>query len=130
MSNDTGPQAGEFCWNELMTSDTKMAGDFYSSLFGWSAQEMPMGDMTYTMLMQGEKPIGGMMQIPADKAGFVPPHWISYILVDDLEKTLEKAQGLGAAVVVPIRAAGDMGRLAVIQDPTGAHIAFWKPNKA
>src|SRR5207249_1379305 len=28
-------KAGEFCWNELMTSDTQAAFKFYSQLFGW-----------------------------------------------------------------------------------------------
>ena len=89
-----------------------------------------MGDMTYTMFMNGDKSIAGMLQTPKDKIGHVPPHWMSYIGVDDIEKTFEKAKSLGANVIMPVTKAGDMGRFIVIQDPTGAHIAFWQCNES
>lgn len=129
MTTDSKPQVGEFCWNELMTGDTKKAQEFYSGLFGWTTQTHDMGDMTYTMFMNGDKGLGGMMQIPDDKAAHIPPHWMSYICVENLEETLKNAQTLGATVLIPIKAAGDMGRLAIVQDPTGAAIAFWEPSK-
>ena len=127
MTNNRMPQSGEFCWNELMTPDTKKAQDFYTTLFGWSAQKHDMGGMTYTIFMAGDNNIGGMMQTPPDKAGQVPPHWMSYICVEDVEKTLEKAKNLGATVKVPVTTVPGMGRFAIISDPTGAHIAFWQP---
>ena len=128
MSDNSKPQVGTFCWNELMTLDTNKAQSFYGDLFGWTTQTHDMGDMTYTMFMSGDKGLGGMMQIPTDMAAQVPPHWMSYICVDEIEATLAKAVQLGAVVLVPVKAAGDMGRLAVVQDPTGAHIAFWQPS--
>lgn len=126
MSNATQPQAGEFCWNELMTPDTKKAQEFYSSLLGWTTQEHAMGNMTYTMFMSGDKGIAGMMQTPQDQATQIPPHWMSYICVADVEDTLEKAKSLGASVKVPVTPVPGMGRFIIIQDPTGAHIAFWQ----
>ena len=129
MSTQNKPNPGEFCWNELMTPDTKKAQAFYTSLLGWTAQDHDMGDMTYTMFMNGDKSIAGMLQTPKDKIGHVPPHWMSYIGVDDIEKTFEKAKSLGANVIMPVTKAGDMGRFIVIQDPTGAHIAFWQCNE-
>ena len=48
---------GEFCWNELMTSDTKKAQAFYQDLFGWTSTKQDMGESTYTMFMQGDKTI-------------------------------------------------------------------------
>jgi predicted enzyme related to lactoylglutathione lyase len=129
MSQDAQSQAGEFCWNELMTSDTKKAQVFYTDLLGWTTQEHDMGDMTYTMFMSGDKCIGGMLQTPKDKVAQVPPHWTSYICVEDVEKTLKKAESLGATVRVPVKTVPDMGRFSVVQDPTGAHIAFWQSFK-
>lgn len=126
MSNTTQIQAGEFCWNELMTPDTKKAQDFYTALLGWTTQDHAMGDMTYTIFMSGDKGVGGMMQTPKDQAHQIPPHWMSYICVEDVEKTLEKAKNLGATVKVPVTNVPDMGRFIVMQDPTGAHIAFWQ----
>src|ERR1700733_11907160 len=101
------PKPGEFCWNELMTSDVPKAKQFYKTLFGWDSEDHDMGAMTYTMFKLGDKPIGGMLQTPAEKEGQIPPHWMSYVLVTDLEKTIEKAQSLGAVLVVPVKAAGE-----------------------
>ena len=41
------PKQGEFCWNELMTSDAHKAKEFYRSLFGWEFQGKKVGDTTY-----------------------------------------------------------------------------------
>ena len=127
MSNGDMPQVGEFCWNELMTPDTQKAKEFYTALFGWKVQEME--DMNYTIFMAGEKGVGGMMATPKEKVGQVPPHWMSYICVEDVDKTLAKAKSLGATEKVPVTEVKDMGRLAIIMDPTGAHIAFWQSMK-
>lgn len=124
MSNKA--QSSEFCWNELMTSDVPRAKEFYKALFGWESQDHDMGDMVYTMFKSGDKGIGGMMQIPPGKENQIPPHWMSYVSVANLEQAVEKAQKLGATLVVPPKAAGEFGRLAVILDPTGAHIALWE----
>ncbi|MBS0357828.1 MAG: VOC family protein [Proteobacteria bacterium] len=126
MSDNTTPQYGEFCWNELMTNYTEKAKSFYTTLFNWKTQSHDMGKMTYTMFMSGEKGIGGMLQTPKDKVGQISPHWMSYISVENVDATLEKAESLGAKVKVPATAAGDFGIFAVIEDPTGAHIAFWQ----
>lgn len=120
---------GQFCWNELVTPDPKKAKEFYTKLFGWKTEEMQMPDMTYTIFKNGDKGIGGMLQTPKGQEKNIPPHWMSYIWVDDLEAMLKKAQDLGATVMVPPKQAGDMGTLAIITDPTGAHIAFWKAAK-
>lgn len=124
------PQSGEFCWNELMTPDTHKAQAFYTALLGWTTQVHNMGETNYTMFMAGDKAIGGMLQTPKEKADHIPPHWMSYICVENVEKILEKAKALGASVTVPITTVPDMGNFAVIMDPTGAHIAFWQAFKA
>ncbi len=118
--------AGEFCWNELKTPDTKKAQTFYSALLGWTTQDYPMGEMTYTTFMAGDKYIGGMRQISKEHSDQVLPNWMSYICVEDVEKVLEKAKTLGAEVKVPVTSVPD-GRFGIIKDPTGAHIGFWQP---
>ena len=122
----TQPQHGEFCWNELMTSDVNKAKDFYGKLFGWTSQDFPMPNMTYTMFNKGEKNIGGLLQIPAQEEGKIPPHWMSYIMVSNLEEMVQKAQSLGAQVKVPLTVIEGMGRFAILLDPTNACIALWE----
>ena len=123
---------GEFCWNELATSDLQKAKDFYGKVFGWEFVEKKMGETTYTMIKVNGKDNGGMWAIPKDKQQEIPPHWMSYILVENIEASLEKAKKNGATVLKPITTLEDAGKFAIITDPTGAHIALWqslnKPN--
>ena len=123
----TMPKQGEFCWNELLTSDANQAKTFYKDLFGWEYQENDFGHGKYNMITKsnGDSMSGGLMQIPAGMQG-VPSHWMSYVTVEDLEQSVEKAKSLGATIKVPIMAVGDFGRLAIIIDPTGAHLGLWQ----
>lgn len=123
------PRIGEFCWNELATPDVKAAKAFYGELLGWQFTDHDMGEGTYTMIQQKDQSFGGIWHIPNDKQTEIPPHWMGYILVDNLENTLEKAVQLGATVKLPITPVSNMGRFIVVMDPTGAHIAFWQSNQ-
>lgn len=124
------PKIGEFCWNELATPNVKAAKDFYGKVLGWEFTDHDMGDMTYTMIKcGGGKEFGGIWQIPNDKKNEIPPHWMGYILVDNVDSILTKAKNAGATIKMPVTPAGDFGRFAIIVDPTGAHIAFWQSLK-
>jgi uncharacterized protein len=120
---------GEFCWNELATADVKKAKDFYGKVFGWQFSEYTHGEMTYTLIKLNDKEFGGIWQIPTEKQNEIPPHWMAYILVKDAAAALEKAKQHGATEVKPVTQAGEMGRFAIIVDPTGAHVAVWEPSK-
>lgn len=120
---------GEFCWNELATTDVKAAKKFYSEVFGWEFSDHQMGDSTYSMVRCGDKEIAGMWQIPHDKSDEIPPHWMSYILVENLSKSLEAVQKNGATVKVPPTKAGEFGKFAIIIDPVGAHVALWETSQ-
>lgn len=117
---------GAFCWNELATPNIEAAKDFYGKLLGWQFTDHDMGDTTYTMIhCEGEK-FGGMWHIANEHKDQIPPHWMGYILVNDVAATLEQAKTMGATVKVPTTAAGDLGLFGIIMDPAGAHIAFWQ----
>ncbi len=107
------------CWNELSTPDTAKAGDFYTGLFGWARDDKDMGPMTYTSFMNGDQPAGGMYT-PTPEMGEIPPHWLVYFAVDDVDAKLTKAGELGSTTIVPAMDIPDVGRFAVIQDPQGA----------
>ena len=115
---------------ELQTQDLPKAKDFYSKLFAWKLEEMPMpgGQGTYTMISVGEGTGGGMFQNPEPN---VPPHWLAYVGVDDVRAMTAKAKELGAAVCLDVMEVGDFGLMSVITDPTGATLAMWqdKPKK-
>jgi len=115
---------GRFCWAELSTSDGPGAKSFYTSLFGWEAIDNPMGpNMVYTMLQVKGRNVGALYQ---DSEGKVPPHWSTYISVDDADATAAKARSLGATVIDEPFDVMTFGRMAVFQDVTGAFFSIWQ----
>ena len=113
-----------FCHVELHTQDPGKAKEFYQSLFDWKIEDVPMGEMTYTMVEVGEGTGGGIMQNSVPDA---PSNWLAYILVDDVSASTEKAKALGATIVQELMEVPDHGWLSVIADPTGAAIGLWQP---
>ena len=120
---------GKFCWNELMTPDVEGAKKFYGESFGWETTAMEMGGgVTYTMFRNAGAPEtdagGGMFQITPEMQG-CPPHWLSYVLVEDIEASVAKARELGATIIKDVTEL-PMGKLAIFRDPQGAGLAFWQ----
>ena len=117
--------ANPFVHVELHPQDLPKARQFYSSLFGWKLEDMPMpgGGGTYTMIGVGEGTGGGMMQA---MAGNVPPHWLAYVGVDDVRAKTAEAKKLGATVLQDVIGVGDFGLMSIIRDPSGATLAMWQ----
>lgn len=113
---------GTFCWNELMTGDVEKAKEFYTKLVGWDTQAWP-GAMPYTVFKTGDKQVGGMMQITPEM-GNVPPHWMAYVAVENVDKIAADAEGLGGKILVPPTDIPGVGRFVCVQDPTGAVLCF------
>jgi hypothetical protein len=121
-----------FCWIELVTSDQAGAKKFYTSLFGWSAEDSsPMGPgRFYTMFRLNGKDIGGGYTLMDDqKAMGVPPNWLVYVAVESADAAVEKAKQLGGNVFVGPIDVMEYGRMAVMSDPTGAVFAVWQPKQ-
>ena len=124
----TCPKPGTVSWNELITPNTKASAEFYGKLFGWKTepftpQGAPAGSAPYTLfkLPGMERGVGGMMQPMQPGA---PAHWLSYVVVENIDAAVSKATQFGAKVCVPVMAVGEVGRIAVIQDPLGAGIGL------
>lgn len=131
MPNIENHKPGAFCWIELATSDQNAAKDFYSSLFRWIPIDNPMGPgQVYTMFtLDGRNAAAAYTIRPEQRAQGVPPHWMLYIAVESADETAKRAQELGAAILAPPFDVFDFGRMAVIQDPTGAVFSIWQKNK-
>ena len=113
---------GTFCWVELATSDNEAAKTFYTKLFGWTFVDHPMGpDMVYTMLQLNGKDVGALYKLMPDQVSMgVPPNWLSYVSVTSADESTEKAKAAGATVLKEPFDVMTVGRMSVIQDPTGA----------
>lgn len=123
---------GSFCWIELSTSDQAAAKTFYESLFGWTPNDMPMGPGEfYTIFrIEGRDAAAGYTLRKEQVAQHVPPNWILYIQVENVDASAAKVSQLGGTVVVAPFDVFDAGRMAVIADPTGAHFCLWQPNRS
>jgi uncharacterized protein len=118
---------GTFCWAELSTSDEAGARDFYSAVFGWDVDvnEIPGG--TYSTFMKGGRSVAAAAQQREEEAaGGVPPHWNLYVSVDDADAFAAKASSAGGNVIAPPFDVMELGRMAVISDPTGAVLGLWQ----
>jgi hypothetical protein len=112
---------------ELMSNDIGKAKSFYQTLFDWTYDEMPVADMTYTLIRVGEGTGGGMMQNPIPNA---PSAWMAYVGVDDVEAATAKARSAGAAVMRDVTEVPGAGWFSIITDPTGAMLGLWQQKKS
>jgi predicted enzyme related to lactoylglutathione lyase len=122
--------AGTFCWADLGTTEGADAKAFYTELFGWDAEDLPAGEArVYTMFRSGGRDVAALYEMGADERGQLPAHWSSYVSVEDVEAVAARATELGATVVAEPFDVMDSGRMAVLRDPTGAHVHAWQPGQ-
>lgn len=110
---------GAFSWSELMTTDPDAATSFYGKLFGWKLEAMDMG-MPYHVVKVGDSAIGGIMGMPPGAAPGMPPAWMTYVTVADVDALVGQVEALGGKVHMPPQDIPTVGRFAVIADPQGA----------
>ena len=123
-----GHGVGTFCWADCGTTDQAGATKFYGEVFGWEANEDPLpgGDATYTTFTIGGKRAAAAYTLGPHEQG-APPHWNVYVSVDDAEQYAKRAEAAGGTIVAPAMDVMEYGRMAVIQDPTGAFLGMWQP---
>ena len=119
--------ANPFVHIELDTTDLSKAKTFYTKLFDWKLEDVPVEMGSYTMIHVGEGTGGGMMKQPVPGA---PSAWLAYVQVDDIAAATKKAKSLGATVMKDVTEVMGAGWLSIIIDPTGAALGLWKPKKA
>lgn len=116
---------GSFCWPEVAVADAGRAKGFYEEALGWVMQDVAGG--FYTLAMRRGKAVAGLYGLSdAQKAEKVPPHWMSYVRVVSADAAAAKVAGLGGKVLAPAFDVPTVGRMAVLQDPTGACFAVWE----
>lgn len=110
------PGVGEFCWEQLQTTDVDAAVAFYTDAFGWTTHAFPGGPMQ--VFKAGDVDVASIMAAPPG----VPAHWIDYVVVPDLADARARAERLGGKVMVEAIPVPNIGTFAVVQDPVGAYI--------
>jgi predicted enzyme related to lactoylglutathione lyase len=115
-------EPGALTWNELHTPDPAKAAEFYSGLFGWSAEEMETGEgnPSYSVIRNGERTNGGIMDAQQGE----PPNWVPYFVVASRDDAVARIKELGGREL--FQTDMEMGRIAVATDPQGAPFAVWE----
>jgi uncharacterized protein len=114
---------GTFSWTDLSTPDAEASKSFYGGLFGWEFDDSPIpGGGVYVMARLGGRAAAAMFETSERH-----PAWASYVTVDDAEEIAGRARELGANALAEPFDVMDVGRMATLQDPTGAVFCVWQP---
>ena len=116
---------GSVGWRDLTVENADEMRDFYEAVVGWKSAAVPMdGYDDYGMADANGEAVAGVCHARGPNAD-LPAQWLMYVVVENLEKSLEEATKRGGAVVAEPR--GLMGgKMAVVKDPAGAVVALWE----
>ncbi len=116
---------GHLAWFDLTVEDAPRVRDFYLAVVGWNVADVRMGDYAdYAMLPPGSRtPVAGVCHARGVNAD-LPPQWLVYVRVTDLQASLDAVTALGGRILTPPRGTPESGRFAVISDPAGAVLAL------
>jgi hypothetical protein len=114
---------GRFVWYDLMTNDVESAKAFYAETIGWTVRDRSR-PKPYSIWTVGDTPIGGARELPREAAhAGVPPHWMAYVAVDDVDATAARARcpeaGIWCSPWVPPNA------LALSREPRENALSIW-----
>jgi hypothetical protein len=114
--------SGRFVWHQLVTADAKAVLPFYGELLGWTHTEVEMGPMgKYILFRANGVDVAGAVAPPPGKS--VPPSWLAYAAVDDIDAALAKVAGLGGSIMSPAVDIPKVGKFAVVLDKQGAALS-------
>lgn len=125
MSSENGAKIGVIAWQGLTVLNAAEVRDFYEAGVGWESQGEDMGGYEDFHMISPDTgtSAAGICHARGENAN-VPPHWLVYINVADVDSSALKCQGLGGGVLDgPRMMCG--GRFCVIRDPAGAVCALY-----
>ena len=120
-------KVGKIAWTDLTVPDAENLRSFYSRVTGWTSEPVSMGDYSdFSMVPPADgDPVAGICHARGGNAD-LPPVWLIYIIVEDLEASLEACIDGGGKVLVGPKGMGPGSSYAVIKDPAGAVCALYQ----
>lgn len=121
---------GSIGWMDLTVENADEVRNFYSEVVGWTFSGLDMGGYDdYCMNEPASgKTVAGVCHARGTNAG-LPPVWLVYVNVADLDASIARCRELGGDVVAGPKSFGGQGKYCVIRDPAGAHLALFEPAK-
>ena len=129
MSHESKQRVGTIGWIDLTVEHAERLKSFYSEVVGWSSSPVGMDgydDFSMTNGETGGEPVAGICHATGSNRG-MPPQWMIYITVENLDESASSCVRLGGKMVVDPRPMGEFGRYCVIRDPAGAVAALFEP---
>ena len=127
MSSEEEAEIGSVCWRDLTVPNAEEIRDFYATVVGWASEPVDMGGYNdFNMIPPATgQPAAGICHARGSNAD-LPPQWLLYIVVPDVDQSAARCAELGGQLVVSPKAMGK-GRFCVIRDPAGAVAALYQP---
>jgi predicted enzyme related to lactoylglutathione lyase len=124
-----GEPRGDFIWYELMTPDPEGAKAFYDAVVGWDIGPAVAEYNGYRMIGRSDgKFAGGVLQLNDEMQQHgARPTWLGYILVPDVDRSVTAIEQAGGKAMMPATDIPNVGRIAMVADPQGAHFYVMKP---
>lgn len=116
---------GALVWNELATRDAARAKAFFSAVLGWTFTQED--EPFYHYIHNQGRMNGGMVEMN-EQWGDMPPHWLAYFAVSDIDEVARRVPELGGTILSGVDSTV-VGRFAVISDPAGATFAAIQMNQ-
>ncbi|MGJ5892772.1 VOC family protein [Streptomyces sp. V2] len=113
---------GALGWVELLTRDTSRAESFYTTVFGWTISS----SARYPQLGVGGEDFGGMLTMDDRFPPEVPPHWLPYFAVTDVDNTASTAGRSGGTTLMAPMTVPEGPRIAVLRDPQGGVFGVYR----
>ncbi len=116
------PGLGDFCWDTLAVHNGEQALAFYGVVAGWTRGKFGEAPGLFFATAEGQT----IVDVEAPQGG-APSHWMTHVVVQNLDNARAKAESLGAKIYAPNIEVPGVGKMAVIGDPWGAVISIFEP---
>ncbi|WP_298511622.1 VOC family protein [uncultured Kordia sp.] len=115
-------KTNNFIYADLSTYTPKETISFYETVFGWKYYQY---DDYYTAFIKNTE-VTGLYETPDKFKQMRMPHfWMSYIQVDNVAETVEKARELGGIIELQSEIASNT-KIALIRDLSGAGFTVYE----
>ncbi len=127
MTDFSSLPVGAIGWSDLTVPNAEEVRDFYRAVVGWEAVGVEMDD--YSDFLMNDPSTGdtqaGVCHARGRNAD-LPPQWLVYIRVEDLDRSMERCAAVGGRVTAGPKPLGGDARYCVVEDPAGAVAALFE----
>ena len=125
--SDPENNTGLVAWLDQTSDKAEEVRDFYKEVVGWESSPVSMGDYDdFNMIPAGDdRPIAGICHARGGNAD-LPVGWLVYIVIENLDKSMEACARRGGKVIAGPKDLGEHGRFCVVEDPAGAVAALYE----